>query len=77
MEAQMPLRLDAGQIEVVDEAIAAVLRMKTPAERIALAGQAQRTAREIMAAGLRSQYPDWSDEQIRVEVARRFARGAK
>lgn len=69
-------RLDPGQIEVVDESIAAILRQKTPAERIAMVCAAHRTAREILTARIRSQHPDWTDEQIRLEVARRLTRGA-
>ena len=68
-------RLDMGQIEVVDEAVAAILRQKTPAERIAMASDANRTARAMLAAQIRSQHADWSDEQMHAEVARRLTRG--
>jgi hypothetical protein len=69
-------RLDAGQIEVVDERVAEILRKKTPAERLAIAFEANRTARRLMAGGLRSQHPDWSDEAIKREIARRMSGGA-
>lgn len=69
-------RLDMGQIEVVDEAMAAILRSKTPAERIAMAAAAHRMAREMLAARIRSQHADWTDEQVQSEVARRLTRGA-
>jgi hypothetical protein len=72
----MNWRLDPGQIEIVDEAVAAVLRRKTPAERIALAASAHRTARELLAARIRSQHAGWTDEQVHHEVARRLTRGA-
>jgi hypothetical protein len=68
-------RLDAGQIEVVDEAMAAILRQKTPAERIAMAAAAHRTARQILTARVRAQHADWTDEQVQREVARRLTRG--
>ena len=68
-------RLDAGQIEVVDEAVAAILRQKTPAERIAMAADAHRTARAMLAAQIRAQNADWSEDQIQREVARRWTRG--
>jgi hypothetical protein len=70
-------RLDPGQIEVVDEAVAAVLRQKTPAERVAMAFDANRTARLILAASIQSDHADWTDEQVQQEVARRMMRGAK
>ena len=31
------MRLDAGQIEVIDQTMADILRRKTPAERLAIA----------------------------------------
>jgi len=68
-------RLDAGQIEVVDESMAAILRLKTPAERIALAGDANRTARAMLAAQIRSRHADWTETQVLSEVARRLAFG--
>ena len=68
-------RLDAGQIEVVDEAVAKVLRSKEPSERVAMIGQANRTMRALLAGHVRTRHPDWSDEQVRREVARRLLRG--
>ena len=41
----MPFVPDPKRIEVVDEAVAAILRTKTPAERIALAFDAFETRR--------------------------------
>ncbi len=38
-------RLDDGQIEMVDHAMAAILRTKTPAEKTAMVGEAHRTAK--------------------------------
>jgi hypothetical protein len=63
------------RIEVVDRAMARVLRDKSPAEKIAIVGQAHRTAKRLLAAGIRSGHSDWSDEQIEWEVARRLLRG--
>jgi Rv0078B-related antitoxin len=71
-----PKRRMPKQIEVVDEAVAAILRQKTTAERIALASQAHRTARNILTARTREEHPDWSDEEVQREVARRLTRGA-
>jgi hypothetical protein len=70
-------RLDAGQIEVVDEDVAAVLRKKTPAERIALAAAAHRMARALLAGQIRARHADWTDEQVQREVARRLIGGTK
>lgn len=72
----MKWRLDPGQIEVVDEAVAAVLRTKTPAERIAIAADAFETARAMTTARVREQHPSWDPEQVSREVARRLTRGS-
>ncbi len=68
-------RLDDGQIEVVDQAIADIMRQKSPAEKIALVGIAHRTAKRLMAAGIRRTHPDWSDDAIQKEVCRRLLHG--
>ena len=49
----MNWRLDRGQIEVIDDVMVDVLREKTPAERIEMVFAANRTARRLMAAGIR------------------------
>jgi hypothetical protein len=68
-------RLDAGQIEVVDEAMAKVLRSKEPWQRVAMIGQANRTMRALMEGYVRTWHPDWSDEQVKREVGRRLLGG--
>jgi hypothetical protein len=69
-------RLDRGQIEVVDEDVAEVLRRKTPAQRLAMAFAADRTIRQVIAGAIRGRHPDWDESQVREEVARRMTRGA-
>lgn len=73
----MPARVpDPRRIEVIDEATAAMFRAMTPAERFVLVGQAHQTARRLVEAGVRSRYPDWSEEAVNREVARRMSGGA-
>ncbi len=72
----MKWRLDGGQIEVLDEAVADVIRRKTPAERIEMVAAAHRTARHLIAAGVRKQHPKWDDQQVQAEVLRRLIGGA-
>jgi hypothetical protein len=73
----MPTRtLNPSCIEVVDDTIAAVLRAKAPWERVAMVGQANRTVRQLIAGGVRVKHPDWTDEQVSREVARRMLGGA-
>ncbi|MGD0999711.1 MAG: hypothetical protein ABSA67_03335 [Candidatus Brocadiia bacterium] len=71
----MKWRLDAGQIEVVDDAVAAVMRRKTFAERIAMAAKLQRLAHSLIEGRLRTDHPDWDDARIATEIARRIKRG--
>ena len=68
----MKWRLDPGQIEVVDDAVADVLRSKTPAQRVEMMLDANRTMRLLIETHLRTGHPDWSDQQVLAEVARRM-----
>jgi hypothetical protein len=63
-------------VEVMDDAMADVLRAKSPAERLAIANGMWRSARRMIEAILRAEQPDWSDDEIRREVARRMSHGA-
>jgi len=74
-DLSMRIRPDPRRIEVVDDVVAAVLRGKSPAEKLALAFSANRTMRLRIEGALRSWHPDWSDDQIHREVARRMTRG--
>jgi hypothetical protein len=68
-------RLDAGQIEVVDDDVAEILRRKTAAERLEMAFAANRLMRQIIEGAIRTWHPDWPDDEVRREVARRMTRG--
>ena len=70
------MRLDHGQIEVVDDALAEVLRRKTGAERLAIANGLYLSARRMLTNHLRTQHPDWYDSQVAREVARRLTHAA-
>ena len=67
----MSRKIDPRNIEVIDDDLAAVLRQKTPAERVAMITAANRTARLIATAGVRFQNPDWDETQVHAEVLRR------
>jgi hypothetical protein len=72
----MKWRLDHGQIEVVDEIMVPFLRVKTPAERIAMIAACNRTARELLKCNVMRGHPEWDDVQVQSEVARRMLRAA-
>ena len=46
------------RIEVIDRAYAAILATKSPAEKISMVAEANRTARMLAAAGERYLHPD-------------------
>ena len=63
-------------IEVVDDDMAKVLRTKTPGERLVMIDQLCLFARELVESGVRATHPDWTDAQVRREVAKRIAHDA-
>jgi len=71
--AHVPL---PSQIEVVDEATAAILRTKTYAEKVAIVESMNRTNRLFILAGIRAAHPDWNDAAVQAELVRRMTRGA-
>jgi hypothetical protein len=61
---------------MIDDHMADVLRSKSEAERLAIAHGLWRSARHMLRSILKAGHPDWTDEQIRHEVARRLSHGA-
>lgn len=70
------LRLDTGQIEVVDDACARVYASKSPSERLKIASGMWRSAKKLLALSVKSQYPHWSEQEVSREVIRRLSHGA-
>jgi hypothetical protein len=62
--------------EVVSWEMAAILREKTPAERIACLRAMWRFGQTLADSGVRRQHPEWDDQRVADEVARRVARGS-
>ena len=75
----MPITFDQhraiDRMEIVDPAMAAVLRDKTPAERLAMGHALWRSARDMIRNLLRAEHPEWSNEEVEQETARRFLHG--
>ncbi len=67
---------DVPHFDMVDDQMAEVFRTKTPTERLAMVGAANRTARLLAAAGIRYSHPDGSDDEVQAEVVRRMLQGA-
>jgi hypothetical protein len=56
--------------------MAAVLRQKTGAGRLAIADRLYTHARQMLLHHLRARHPDWDDHQVGREAARRLSHGA-
>lgn len=52
-----------------------LIRRMTPGQRLQIAQELYDTAWQIKEAGLRRQYPDWSDDAIRAKCRRIFLTG--
>lgn len=70
------LRLDHGQIEVIDDEMAEILKQKKPAERIGIGFNLWVSSVKMLSIYLKKKYPDWTEAQIKKELARRFSHGA-
>ena len=62
-------------VELMDDTMADVLRAKSPAERLAIANGMWRSARRMIESLLYAEHPEWTDDEIRREVARRMSHG--
>jgi hypothetical protein len=70
------IRLDSGQIEVLDDAMAEVLRQKNPAERIGIGFTIWTSAHNMLTSHIKTTHPAWDSKQVEQEVARRLLHGA-
>jgi Rv0078B-related antitoxin len=73
---EMPMPADPSKWEMVDDAMAAILRRKSEAERLAIAFGMSRFAQQMIRANLKAEHSDWTAEQLQRETARRISHGA-
>ena len=62
-------------VEVMDDAMADILRQKTEAERLRIAGRMWQSARAILRGAISTEHPEWSQLQVNREIARRISHG--
>lgn len=62
--------------EILDDRMAEVLRRKTPAERLEMTFAMWWFARDLVRASIREEHPDWSEDEVGRETARRMSHGA-
>lgn len=72
-----PLRLDKGQIEVVDDKVAEIIKTKSGPERLSMVWDAWSFFEKRITAHLKSMHPEWTEEQIQKEIVRRVTYGTK
>ena len=70
-------RLDKGQIEVVDDQVAAIMKTKSGPERLRMVWDAWTFFGKRITAHLKSTHPEWTEEEIQREIVRRVSYGAK
>ncbi len=63
-------------IEVIDDDMTRVLRAKTGAERLRIASSMFASARRMLLSHLASEHPDWTQDEVFQEAARRLSHGA-
>jgi hypothetical protein len=71
----MTRRLDSRQVEVLDEAMAEVLRQKRPEDRLRIGFDLWISARNMLTTHIRRTHPDWDEKAVEREVARRLLHG--
>ncbi len=62
-------------VEVMDPMMVEVMRSKLPEERLAIAFRMWNSARVMLRGVLQQEHPDWNDEEIDREIARRISHG--
>jgi len=59
-------------VEMMDPMMVEVMQNKTPAERLAIVFRMWDSALEMVSANVRNQNPDWSESEIKQEIAARM-----
>jgi hypothetical protein len=70
------MAIDPRNIEVLDDEMAAVFRAMTGAQRLKIASDMFRSARRMLLSHLAAEHPDWDEERLQRETARRLSHGA-
>lgn len=61
--------------EMIDDEMADTLRQKTCAERLLIGSKLWKSARVIVRGAIRTEHPDWSEDQVNHEIACRMSHG--
>ena len=62
--------------EMIDNTMADILREMSAVERLRIGGRLWKSARVIVRGAIRTEHPDWDEERVNHEIARRMSHGA-
>jgi len=68
--------VESFPIDVIDDIMVDIYKQKSSYERLKIAFGLMNSARIQLFHNLRSLWPDWDEEKIRREVAKRISHGA-
>ena len=63
------------KFDVIDDAMVAVLREKTACERLQIGFEMWHSAQRMIRAVVAAEHPEWSQEEIEQQVAKRMSHG--
>ena len=67
--------LNPRHVEIPDAEVIALMKSKTPAERLEMAFASHRLVRLRLAGHFRTLHPEWNDEDVEKAIAGRFLSG--
>lgn len=65
-----------SEFELMDDAMADVLRSKSEVQRLRIAARMWQSARAILRGAIRTEHPDWDQSKVNREIADRISHGA-
>ncbi len=68
-------RRSISQFDFMEAEMVRILRTKSDREKFEIGAAMWRSARDMLRSHLRGEHPEWSDDQVNREVARRLAGG--
>ncbi len=68
--------MESIHIDVIDDIMVDIYKQKSPFERLKIAFGLWNSARTQLFHNLRSLWPDWDEEKIWREIAKRISHGA-
>ena len=67
--------LNPRHVEIPDAEVIALMKSKTPAERLEMAFDSHRLVRLRLAGHFRTLHPEWTDEDVDKAIAEKFLSG--